>query len=213
MNLLALLFPIVVFAAEATPSATPTPTNSPPHCTGLSAYPGAGAKPLTVQFSCAGFDPDNDISAAEFGFGGDTKRLVEKSAGQFGAITTTYTYAEEGTYNVTCRIRDNNMAFSAYPDYCTYKVIVTENMQTPTPMRTPVPTRNPEKDIIIFTGNEPTVIPTIKPLPTIEPTTAPIPEKSFWSNEKFAQLAMMVIVSGITIIVALLLHGFFEKHP
>lgn len=216
MNLLALLFPIVVFAAEATPSATPTltptPTNSPPRCTGLSAYPNAGAKPLTVQFSCAGYDPDNDITAAEFGFGGDKKRLVEKSAGQFGAITTTYTYEEAGTYNVTCRVRDNNMAFSTYPDYCTYKVVVTENSLTPTPIRTPIPTRNPEDDIIIFTGNEPTITPTIAPAtPTPTPESLLRSDRSFWSNEKFAQLAMMVVVSGITIIVALLLHGFFDK--
>lgn len=195
-----------------TPSLTPTPTNSPPRCTGLSVNPGAGAKPLTVKFSCSGYDVDNDITGAEFGFGGDAKQLVEKKAGQFGAITTTYTYTEAGTYNVTCRVRDNNMAFSGYPDYCTYKMVVTQNAQTPTPIRTPIPTRNPNADIVILTGSEPTATPTIKPLPTIEPTTTPLPQTSFWSNEKFAQLAMMVVVSGITIIVALLLHGFFEKH-
>jgi len=194
-----------------TPTLTPTPTNAPPRCTGISVQPGAGAKPLTVHFACSGYDVDNDITAVEFGFGGDSKQLVEKNIGQFGSITTTHTYTDAGSYNVTCRVRDNNMAFSTYPDYCTYKVVVTENTLTPTPIRTPVPTRNPQDDIIIFTGSAPTATPTVAPLPTTEPITTPMPQKGFWSNEKFSQLIMMVIVSGITIIVALLLHGFFDK--
>lgn len=204
--------PPVTPSATLTPSATPT--NSPPRCSGLSVQPGAGSKPLTVNFTCAGFDADNDITAAEFGFGGSEKRLVEKAAGTFGTVTTSYTYTQAGTYNVTCRVRDNNQAFSSYPDYCKYTVIVTDNALTPTPRRTPAPTKSPaakNDDLILFTGSAPT--PTSTPIITpaiITPTPSPA-TKSWWSNEKIAQLTMMVIVSGLTVIVALLLHGFFDK--
>lgn len=210
---------------SATPTITPTPTNSPPRCSGLSVKPGAGAKPLTVSFACAGYDPDNDITAAEFGFGGSEKQLVEKGTGQFGSITTTHTYTEAGTYNVTCRVRDNNQVFSDYPSYCKYTVVVTDNNLTPTPRRTPTPTRapgvttTPGSDPILFVGG---LIPTASPSPTIVVATAtPVPapqeqswlrsDRSWWTSEKISQLVMMVIISGLTVVVALLLHGFFDK--
>lgn len=210
------LTPTLTPTPTTTPTLTPTPTNSPPRCSGLSVSPGAGSKPLTVSFACAGFDPDNDITAAEFGFGGSEKQLVEKGAGQFGSITTTHTYTQAGSYNVTCRVRDNNQVFSGYPDYCKYTVVVTDNSLTPTPRRTPMPTMiPPEKQDgpIIYSGDEPSVTAT----PTILPATpTPVISQtsqtgSWWSNEKIAQLVMMFMVSGITIVVALLLHGFFDK--
>lgn len=197
-----------------TPTLTPAPTNTPPRCNGISVNPGAGTKPLTVSFSCAGYDPDNDITAAEFGLGGDLKRLVEKNVGQFGSITTTHTYSSPGTYRVTCKLRDNNQAFSTMPGYCQYTIYVSDNALTPTPIRTPTPTRKPSQDIapIIYTGAQPT---TITPSPTTAiPTPIPTatPESpAFWSNEKVSQLIMMVIVSGVTMIIALLLYGFFDK--
>ena len=204
--------PTLPVTPSLTPTLTPTPTNSPPRCSGLSVSPGAGSKPLTVHFTCAGFDADNDITAAEFGFGGSEKRLVEKAAGTFGSVTTSYTYTNTGTYNVTCRVRDNNQAFSNYPDYCKYTVVVTDNALTPTPRRTPTPTKtaqNTNDDLLIFTGSVPTMTPTAAIRPTtITPTPTP---KGWWSGEKVAQLTMMVIVSGLTVIIALLLHGFFDK--
>lgn len=202
---------------SATPTITPTPTNSPPRCSGLSVKPGAGAKPLTVSFACAGYDPDNDITAAEFGFGGSEKQLVEKGTGQFGSITTTHTYTEAGTYNVTCRVRDNNQVFSDYPSYCKYTVVVSDNNLTPTPRRSPTPTRapaatTPGNDPILFMGG---TIPTGSPSPTLAaetPTPIPTPQvQSWWTSEKISQLVMMVIISGLTVVVALLLHGFFDK--
>lgn len=206
--------PSVTPTPSATPTLTPTPTNSPPRCSGLSVNPGSGVRPLTVNFSCAGYDADNDITAAEFGFGGSEKRLVEKPAGTFGSITTSYTYTQAGTYNVTCRVRDNNQAFSNYPDFCKFTVVVRDPVaaRTPTP-GVPVPTKNTtvtNDDLIIFTGGNPTATPTITPAPTAV-TPTPVQAQSWWSNEKIAQLTMMVIVSGLTIIVALLLHGFFDK--
>lgn len=205
--------PTVTPTAAPTPTITPTPTNSPPRCSGLSVSPGSGVKPLTVTFTCAGFDPDNDITAVEFGFGGSEKRLVEKGTGQFGSITTTYTYTQAGSYQTTCRVQDNNQVFSDYPDYCKYTVVVTDNALTPTPIRTPIPTPTSittEEPLLFFGNTNPTAIPTITPTATIAPTPTP-PADSWWTNEKIAQLVMMVIVSGITIIVALLLHGFFDK--
>lgn len=205
--------PSATLTPSITPSLTPTPTNVPPRCNGLSANPGAGPKPLTVSFACAGYDPDNDITAAEFGFGGDEKQLVEKSVGQFGSLTVTHTYTKAGTYHVTCRVRDNNMAYSTYPNYCQYTIVVTENVLTPTPYRTPIPTPTiaREDTPIIFPGSFPSVTPTAQPTAALTPTVTPTPTAGFWSNEKIAQLVMMIMVSGITIIVALLLHGFFER--
>jgi hypothetical protein len=205
--------PTLTPTPSATPTLTPTPTNSPPRCSGLSVNPGSGVRPLTVNFSCAGYDPDNDITAAEFGFGGSEKRLVEKPAGTFGSITTSYTYTQAGTYHVTCRVRDNNQAFSSYPDFCKFTVVVRDPIATTTtPKVTPVPTKNTgaNDDLLIFTGGNPTATPTITPAPTAI-TPMPAQTQSWWSNEKIAQLTMMVIVSGLTIIVALLLHGFFDK--
>jgi hypothetical protein len=209
--------PTITPTPTVTPTLTPTPTNSPPRCTGLSVSPGSGVKPLTVTFACAGFDPDNDITAAEFGFGGSEKRLVEKGTGQFGSITTTYTYTQAGTYNTTCRVRDNNQVFSTYPNYCTYSVVVTENSLTPTPRRTPIPTptvadTGATNEPLLFFGNQPTaaITPAATPTTMITPTTTP-KKASWFTNEKMAQLVMMIIVSGITVIVALLLHGFFDK--
>lgn len=210
------LTPTLTVTPSSTPTITPTPTNSPPRCTGLSVSPGTGSKPLTVTFVCAGFDPDNDITAAEFGFGGSEKQLVEKGAGQFGSITVSHTYTQSGTYNTTCRVRDNNQVFSSYPEYCKYTVVVSDNVLTIPPKRTPTPTSISEERMspIIYPG----AITTLSPTPTvIQPTAIPTPiptitQTSWWSNEKIAQLVMMVMVSGITIIVALLLHGFFDKH-
>ena len=209
------LTPTLTVTPSSTPTITPTPTNSPPRCTGLSVSPGAGSKPLTVTFACAGFDPDNDITAAEFGFGGSEKQLVEKGTGQFGSITVTHTYTQAGTYNVTCRVRDNNQVFSSYPEYCKYTVVVSDNSLTPTPRRTPMPTQIPEKPVspVIYPGTITTLAPTptmAQPTVTIAPTPT-AEQTSWWSNEKIAQLVMMFMVSGITIIVALLLHGFFDK--
>lgn len=211
LSIILIIFFALPADISATPTLTPTPTNSPPLCSGLSVSPGAGKKPLTVNFTCAGFDADNDITAAEFGFGGSEKLLVEKAAGTFGSVTTSYTYTQAGSYQVTCRVRDNNMAFSNYPDYCKYTVVVTDNALTPTPRRTPTPTKSPETndDLMIFTGSAPTATPT-QPAISATPNPTPTP-KSWWPNEKIAQLTMMIIVSGLTIIVALLLHGFFDK--
>lgn len=208
--------PSATLTPSVTPSITPTPTNSPPICLGLSANPGAGSKPLTVNFACAGYDGNNDITAAEFGFGGSEKQLVEKNVGQYGSLTVTHTYAAPGTYNATCRVRDNNNAFSNYPSYCTYTVIVSDNALTPTPIRTPAPTRaigieRLSDGPVILNGALPTLQPSPTPTMTVLTPTPPPPKESWWSNDKIMQLVSMVLISGITIFVALTLHAFFDR--
>lgn len=209
--------PTATITPSATPTVTltPTPTNSPPICLGISANPGAGAKPLTVNFSCAGYDANNDITAAEFGFGAGQKETIEKNVGQYGSITDTHTYTSPGSYNVTCHVRDNNNAWSDYPSFCTYTVVVSDNALTPTPIRTPMPTQPiPTSSApIVYTGNaftppspQPTPFPTL-----VSPSPAPKPT-GWWTNDKIMQLITMVVVSGITIIVALFLHNLFDKH-
>lgn len=203
------LTPTPSVTPSATPTITPTPTNSPPNCSGLSVNPIAGGAPLTVNFSCAGYDPDNDITAVEFGFGDTNKRLVEKSAGQFGSITTTYTYNSTGSYHVTCRVRDNNMAYSDYPQSCQSTVNVYTKSASPAATRVPTPisTSSALAGPIIYTGLEATTIPTVTPYPspTIEvvPTSAPAT-----NTPAIGQLVKVALVSIVTIIIALLLHRF-----
>ena len=202
---------------SATPTITPTPTNMPPLCLGLSANPGAGSKPLTVKFACAGYDANNDITAAEFGFGAGQKQLVESgNVGQYGSLTTTYTYTTPGSYNVTCRVRDNNDSWSNYPSYCTYTVIVSDNALTPTPYRTPAPTQalNGLDGPVILGGRLPTLAQSPTVMPTSVPTISlptPAPAASLWTNDKVRQLFIMLVVSAVTIIVALTLHSFFDR--
>jgi PKD repeat protein len=200
---------------SATPSLTPTPTNSPPHCNGLSVNPIAGSVPLTVSFACAGYDPNNDITAAEFGFGNDDKRLVEQSAGQFGSVTTTYTYTKAGSYHVTCRLRDNNQAFSDYPQYCTNTVDVRVGSppRTPTTSTTPRPTATPtsaekgaDTPLVFLGGAQISPAPTVTPYP---PAATPVPytaPKELTQN--FGQLGKIALVSIVTVIIALLLKRF-----
>jgi len=224
----ATLTPTATATPTVTPSLTPTPTNTPPLCLGISAKPGAGSKPLTVRFSCAGYDTNNDITAAEFGFGAGKKQLVEKNIGVYGSFTTEYTYASAGSYDVTCRVRDASGVFSDYPSFCKYTIVVSENALTPTPIRTPAPTRpvptskpakqsDPDAPVVLQGDIKPA--PTVKLLPT--GTVAPIPTlmlpsgsssaSMLWTDERIRQIAIMLGVSAITIAVALALHSYFDK--
>ena len=189
-----------------TPSATPTPTNvpdAPPTCSGLSTIPASGTKPLNVSFACAGNDTDNDITAAEFDFGEGNKLLVEKGIGQFGSITATHTYTTAGTYNVTCRVRDNIQKFSTIPDNCK-KVVSVRAAAVATP--TPTKSATTSGDIAIYTGSTNAPTPTIVPVtPTITLSPTPIPASYGSDYAKFWQLGQVITVSIITIAIGLLL--------
>jgi PKD repeat protein len=190
-----------------TPTATPsaTPTNSPnavPTCSGLSTIPSSGTKPLTVSFACAGNDTNNDITAAEFDFGEGSKVVVEKGIGQFGSLTATHTYTSVGTYNATCRVRDNNQAYSTIPENC--KRVITVSAVTPAPTKA----ASGSSDMVIYTGS--TASPTAyiaPPTPTQEPIipTPIITPKPTQDYSKFWQLGQVALISVITIAVGLLL--------
>lgn len=208
--------PTVTPTGGTSPTNTPTPTptgNQKPSCNGLSIKPLTGIKPITVSFTCAGYDPNNDITAAEFDFGNSTKKTIEKGVGQFGSITTTNTYTTTGTYAVTCRVRDNNQAFSDIPNRCKGAVKVTATGATTSTdtsldaslLLSKIPTPTPTL-IVLVPYESPTTTPSIIATPTPKPTG-----NSWFSGSKFSQLITMIVVSAITIILALMLHHYFDK--
>lgn len=195
-------------ADEITPTATPTPKNVVPTCLGLSISPRIGKTPLELTLSCAGVDGNNDITAAEFGLGGNyANKIVEKSVGQYGTIVTTMRYDKAGSYVVTCRVRDNNNEWSNIPSNCSNTVnvslsqtVVTKPKVTPTPAyKEPTPTQ------ILDT---PTPTATIIPIETITPI--PTPTKSGMSQETMFTIGKILLISIITILVGLLLKKLID---
>jgi|GEM_PF-5544347 len=198
---------------------TPTPTgvfqNIAPDCTGLSVQPSSGTKPATVTFVCSGKDTDNDIVGAEFNFGNGTTKFIERNVGQYGSLTATYTYTASNTYLVSCRIKDNNQAYSSTPSVCQRSIIVADSAYSQ-----PTPTKKPSSGNtvpIILTGATPAPIhlkpyltPTPLPSPTISPTMAP-DKQDWWTDTRISQLMTMLAVSGITIIIAFTLKHVFDK--
>ena len=128
---------------------TPTPTsvsggtNTAPYCANLATdITTATGTPQTVSFTCAGVDPGGLILAAGFVFGDGTSQVVEKNVGSPGSISTTHTYTTIGTLGASCRVRDNDGAYSPTVDAC--KRIITirpaQAAATGTPRITPTPT-------------------------------------------------------------------------
>lgn len=125
--------PTVTPTVTLTPTATPTSTaNKDPDCSGLSVNPSSGTAPLAVNLTCSGIDQDGDITAAEFILGDGTTKLVEKNVGSPGSLSFSYTYGGNGTYNATCRVRDNNQKFSGTPDACKKTITVSSGGTTTT---------------------------------------------------------------------------------
>lgn len=130
-----------------TPTATPTgTTNTTPECTDLALNPTTGTTPFSVTLTCTGKDSDGDITAVEFTLPDGTTKLVEQNVGSPGSLTTTYTVSQDGSYNFSCRVRDNNQKFSDVPDVCreslnlNVQVTSTPRPPGPTSTATPVPT-------------------------------------------------------------------------
>ena len=194
-------------ADEITPTATPTPKNVLPTCLGLSVSPLIGKTPLELTLSCAGVDGNNDITAAEFGLGGDQKRTVEKSVGQYGTIITRVRYEKAGSYVVTCRVRDNNNEWSNIPSNCsnTVNVSISQTIVTK-PKATPTPTYEEPTPTQILETPTPNV--TIAPLATITPS--PTPAKSGMSQETLFMIGKIVLISIVTILVGLLLKKLID---
>ncbi len=178
-------------------------SNIAPTCLGLSVSPLIGKTPLELTLSCAGVDGNNDITAAEFGLGGDQKRTVEKNVGQYGTITTKVRYDKSGSYVVTCRLKDNNNEWSSIPSGCSNIVKVSE---VETVVSTPRPTPTPiyeEPVILKGTIESPTPTETTILLPTSTPI--PTPAKSGVSNDSLFMIGKIVLISTVTILVGLLL--------
>ncbi|MEK7577274.1 MAG: hypothetical protein AAB492_01480 [Patescibacteria group bacterium] len=176
-------------------------SNIAPTCLGLSVSPLIGKTPLELTLSCAGVDGNNDITAAEFGLGGDQKRTVEKNVGQYGTITTKVRYDKAGSYVVTCRLKDNNNEWSSIPSDCSNIVkVTTAETIVATPRPTAIPTYV-EPTPTFSQGETPTPTEIITPLPTI----TPVPIKSAVSNDSLFMIGKIVLISTVTILVGLLL--------
>lgn len=131
----------------ATPTNTPTDTsNTAPVCTDLALNPTSGTAPFTVTLKCTGKDIDGDITAVEFTLPDGTTKLIEQNVGSLGSLSTTYTVPTDGSYNFSCRVRDNNQKFSDVPDACrkslhlNVEVTPTPRPIGPTSTPTPIPT-------------------------------------------------------------------------
>lgn len=134
-----------------TPTNTPTPTsqgNTLPECTNLTLNPTTGTAPFTLTLTCTGKDTDGDITAVEFTLPDGTTQIVEKNVGSPGSLSTTYTVPEDGAYNFSCRVRDNNFIFSSIPDVCRkslhLNVAVTPTPRPVGPTNTPTPIPTPK---------------------------------------------------------------------
>ncbi len=191
-----------------TPTLTPTPTpsNVIPTCLGLSVSPLSGKTPLELTLSCSGVDGNNDINAAEFDLGDNQKRTVEKSVGQYGTIITKVRYDKTGSYVVTCRVRDNNNAWSSIPSSCTNTVkVMTVETVVATPKPRPTPIYEEPTPTTIITE---TLLPTGSMTPILTPT--PMPTTSNISNETLYMIGKIVLISIITILVGLLLKKLID---
>ncbi len=138
---------------SATPSPTPGSNNTPPECTGLTLSPSSGTPSFTTTVTCSGKDVDGDITAVEFTLPDGTTKLVEKNVGSPGSLSTQYTISQNGTYSFSCRVRDNNFAFSSVPDVCKQSISLGP---TPTPGPSPTPSPIPTPKIPVSGG--PTVL-------------------------------------------------------
>lgn len=168
-----------------TPTRTPTPTSTPsagntaPTCTSVVVNPSsATGTPLTATLTCTGTDPNGYVNGAEFVFGDGTSQVVTKNVGSPGSVSTAHVYRQIGSLGISCRVFDNNNAYSTIPDGC--KKILTIRAgaaatATPTPKQkgsvlvTTTPSLTPTDEA---TGSPE---PTFPPFDTITPTEEPIP--------------------------------------
>lgn len=124
-----------------TPTTVPGSANTLPYCASLTSDVTAGTgAPLAVTFTCAGVDPGGDITAASFIFGDGTSLLVEKNVGSPGSLTTMHTYTTIGTLGASCRVRDNDQAFSTTVDACRRIITIRPKPTDGVTSITPTPT-------------------------------------------------------------------------
>ncbi len=196
--------------ASFTPTSTPQgSTNKVPVCQSMSINPSSSQTvPITVTVSCKGYDSDNDLVAAEFSFGdGQTKRIDEKR-GTNATYTTTHQYTQAGTYILTCKLQDNNAAFSQESPSCKAQFTATVPRVTKTLTPTPSPT-------IVISPTPQTVImynePTDTPIPTLAPLLVEIPkiEKKEDAPDTYIDLIIVGLVT-LGIVAAATVYYFYQ---
>ncbi len=191
-----------------TPTVTPVPTatsapsnnNLNPVCEGLSVNRTNGIAPMTVTLTCTGSDANNDVNFAEFSFGDNQEQHIEKNVGQKGSISTNHTYTITGSFIASCRVRDNNAAFSSRPETCKKTITVSRAVPTATraiasPTPTPIPTPTPTigTQIVVLS----TVTPTPEDVP-LPPAPSPVVEQ-----KKAAQFPWSSVLFGGLILIGL----------
>lgn len=181
------------------PTATPNPTatsapsnnNINPVCEGLSVNRTSGTVPLTVTLTCTGSDKNNDVNFAEFSFGDNQEQHIEKNVGQYGSITTNHTYTIAGSFVASCRVRDNNAAFSSRPETCQKIITVSRGQQQATrTIASPTPTPIPTISTQIVT------LSTVTPTPEETPSPTPIPKQAEGSQFPWGSIAIGGLLLG-----------------
>jgi PKD domain-containing protein/FG-GAP repeat protein len=162
------------FTPTNTATFTPTPTNVSPSAIIFHA-PKAGAAPLLVELSAAGFDQDGLLIQYDWSLV-DWTVVDASSVASAPAIeaATSRTYTDPGTYQVAFRVTDNNGAISQ----ATGEVVVWTNTPTFTPTSTSTPTLIPTDTPTPTPTATSTAVPTDTPTPTITatPTMTPTPD-------------------------------------
>lgn len=214
------LTPVPTVTATPTPAGTGgTNTNTNPTCVTLTVNPLSGYAGNEVSFSCNGVDSDGDITAVHFDFGNNYTRVLTQNVGSPGSISTTYSYPYAGTYEATCRVRDNNEVWTNISDSCKRTVTIFSKTATPTPTRaqsfvnyttntapntvaTPTPTHvqttvvspTPSSDIVYLTSY---ATPTPIPLPNYD---APTPVENTGNKSPLFASWQTIAMGGLIVI-------------
>ncbi len=201
-----------------TPTLTPTLTggtttaNTPPVCAKIQLSPTSGSTADTFSIDCMGTDYGGYINAVEFDFGDNQKQVVEKNVGSPGTISTTHKYNYVGTFGVSCRVRDNDGAWSGVPGDCKRVVSISQaaaqatptkktTARTPTPTKkvsqSPSPTTNPRPtaQTVSFTKVSPTPLEFQRDDAGVSPAKAksfPLPELVVFTILGFLGLTLII---------------------
>jgi hypothetical protein len=156
----------------------------------------------TITIYCGGSDPDGTINGAQFDFGDGNSRIVTGEPTS-SKISTTYKYAKQGTYGISCKVRDNSGAYSGIPEICRSTIPISPFSSAaispkPTVGTTlpDIPSPTPTVAIIAFTEFT-------TPTPIAEPISEPIEEEIVAMEENPFQRLLLYVGGGIIVLVIL----------
>ncbi len=185
--------PVVTATVTPTPTRTPTPTvpnggiDQKPICTGLSASPTSGTKPLTVKFICSGNDPDGYINKTVFVYGDGAQQEIEKNIGSNGSVEMDHTYNSSGTFRASCRLVDNVSNTSVTAEVCNATISTTGG-----------PTATPTTAIGGITTPTPTE--EVSPTPTTQAAAPDVPVAGVFSTTlKIIGAGILLVFLGLVI--------------